>query len=77
MLKQSATDAFKTFSKREIQKTAQESGGLIGHKTANKTTKLSKNSQQSNLEKVTNENDKKFLKKDIFLLLKDKQLFKI
>ena len=40
MLKKSATDAFKTFSKREIQKTAQESGGLIGNKTANRTTKV-------------------------------------
>ena len=36
--KQSATDAFKTASKRAIQKTAEATGCLIGNKIANKTT---------------------------------------
>ena len=39
----------------EYQKTAEATGDLI----ANKTTKVSKNSQQNNSEIVTNENDKK------------------
>ena len=31
-----------------------------------KITKVSKNSQQNNLETIANENDKKYLKKDIY-----------
>ena len=46
--KQSATDTFKTASKRVIQKTAEATSGLIGNKIANKITKSSKNSQQIN-----------------------------
>ena len=56
--KQSAKDAFKSASKRAIQKTAQTIGHLIGNKITNRITKVSKNSQQNNLETVTNENDK-------------------
>ena len=41
--KQYATDVFKTASKRAIQKTAEATGDLIGNKTANKITRLSKN----------------------------------
>ena len=55
--KQSATEAIKTSSKRVIQKTAEATGGLIGNKIANKITKVSKYSQQNNLETVANEND--------------------
>ena len=40
--KQSATDAFKTTSKREIQKTAEATGDLIRNKIANKGTNVSK-----------------------------------
>ena len=40
--KQSATDAFKTVSKREIQKKAETTGDLIGNKNANRITKVSK-----------------------------------
>ena len=40
--KQSATDAFKTDSKRVILKTAEETGDLIGKKIANRITKVSK-----------------------------------
>ena len=35
---------------------------MIGNKIASKITKVSKNSQQNNLETVTNENDKKIPK---------------
>ena len=48
------TDAFKTTSKRVIQKTAEANGDLI----ANTIIKAAKNSQQNNSERVTNENHK-------------------
>ena len=60
--KQSATDAFKTVSKRVIQKTAEATGDLSGKKIANKITKVSTNSQQNNSETVTNEHDKEIPK---------------
>ena len=75
---QSATDAFKTASKRAIQKTAETTDDLIGNKLADvvhlktlttraksysdKITKFSKNLQQNNSETVTNENDKEIPK---------------
>ena len=40
--KKSATDAIKTASKREIQKTAEANGDLIGNKIADKITNTSK-----------------------------------
>ena len=40
--KQSATDVFKTASKRAIQKTAKAAGDLIGNKIANRIIKFSK-----------------------------------
>ena len=40
--KKSATDAIKTASKRAIQKTAEATGNLIGNKTADKITSVSK-----------------------------------
>ena len=55
--KPSATDAFKTASKRAIQKTAKATSDLIGNKISNKITKCLKNS-----ETVTNEHDKKIPK---------------
>ena len=51
--KQSATDAFKTTSKRAIQKTSEATGNVIGNKIGNKITAVWKNS-----ETVTNDNDK-------------------
>ena len=60
--KQSATDQFKTASKRAIQKAAGETNGLIGNKTADEITRVSKISQQDNSETVTNEHDKEILK---------------
>ena len=60
--------------KRFIWKSPEAIGDLTGDKIANKITKVSKNSQQNNLETVTNEYDKempkeKFLKRDKRLLL--------
>ena len=43
-VKKSMTDAIKTASKREIQKTAEATGDLIGNKTADKITSVSKKS---------------------------------
>ena len=55
----SATDAFETVSKRAIQKIAEATGDLIGKKIENRSTKVSKNLQQNNLELITNEHEKK------------------
>ena len=60
--KQSETDAIKTSSKRVIQKTAEATVGLIGNKSANRITKVSKNSQQNNSETFTNEHHKEIPK---------------
>ena len=60
--KQSATDAIKTSSKRVIQKTAEATVRLIGNKSANRITKVSKNSQQNNSETFTNEHHKEIPK---------------
>ena len=40
--KNSATDALKIASKRAIQKTAEATGDLVGNKTADKITSISK-----------------------------------
>ena len=64
----------KTSSKRFIQKTAEGTGDLIGNKIANKITEVLKNSQQNNLETVTNEHDKG-IPKDMYIQKKDKKLF--
>ena len=60
--KQSETDAIKTSSKRVIQKTAEATVRLIGNKSANRITKVSKNSQQNNSETFTNEHHKEIPK---------------
>ena len=49
--KQSATDAFKTASKRAIQKTTEAAGDLTRNKITDKTIKVSRRSQQNNSEK--------------------------
>ena len=51
--KQSATGAFKTASKRAIQKTSEATGDLIDNKIANKITGVSKNPQHFDSETVT------------------------
>ena len=45
--KQSATDAFKTSSKRVIQKRVEATGDLIGNRFADKITRASKTSPQN------------------------------
>ena len=45
-------------SKRVIQKIAEATDELIGNKIADRVIKVSKNSEQNNLETVTNEKDK-------------------
>ena len=47
MLKQSATDALKTDSKRAIQEKAETNGDLIGNRIADIITKVLKNSPQN------------------------------
>ena len=74
-VKKSAADALKTSSKRVIQKTAEATGDLIGNKIANRIIKVSKNSQQNNLEKVQTSMRKKYLKKDTYLQKKDKKIW--
>ena len=60
--KQSAAYAIKTTFKRLIQKTAEATGDLIGSKTAEKITKVTKTLQQNNSETVTNEPNKEIRK---------------
>ena len=50
---QSATDAFKTVSKRAIQKPAEATGDLIGSKITDRITKVSKTLPQNNSETTT------------------------
>ena len=45
--KKSTTDALKTASKRAIQKNAEATGELIGNKTADKITRVSKKSNKN------------------------------
>ena len=47
--KRSTTDAIKTASKRAIQKTAEATGNLIGNKTADKITSVSKKKPDKDL----------------------------
>ena len=60
--KNSVTDVLKTGSKRVVPKTVEATGNLIGNKTVDKITKVSKNSQQNNLEAVKNEHKKEIPK---------------
>ena len=60
--KLSATDEFKTDSKRAIQKTAEATGDLIGNKITNRIIKVSRRSPHDSLETVKNENDKEIPK---------------
>ena len=72
MSKQSATDAFKTASKRSIQKKAEATDDFIGNKIANKITKVSKKLKQNNSETVTNEYDKE-IPKERYISPKERQ----
>ena len=57
--KQSATDAFKTFPKRAVSETAEETIDLIGNKFADKNTKVLqfflKNKSETNEEEILRE----------------------
>ena len=55
--KQSTTDAIKTVSKRAIQKTTEATGDLIGNKTADKITSVSKKPSNNNNNNDNNNND--------------------
>ena len=48
-------DAAKTASKREVQKTAETNGNLIGNKTADKTTSVGKSKSKEKEKKDKNE----------------------
>ena len=58
---QSATDTFKTVSKRAIEKT-EATDDLIGNKITSKITKVTRSSPQNNSEVVTNEHGKELPK---------------
>ena len=66
----STTDAIKTVSKRVIQKTSEATGDLIGNKTADKITSISKKSSNNNNDGV----ELTTHKKDIYLQKKDSKL---
>ena len=68
--KQSATDAFKTASKRAIKKTAEATGDLIDNKIADRITKVLINLRKINSETVTSENDKEIPKRGYINLQK-------
>ena len=78
--KQSATDTFKTASRRAIQKTAEANGDLTLNKIANalaksydsKITGDSKSSHRNNSETVTNEHNKE-IPKERYISPKERQ----
>ena len=71
--KQYTTDAFKTTSKRAIQKTVEATGVFVGNIIANRTTKVSRTSPQNN--SVTNEEE--VLRERYNLQKKDRKLLMI
>ena len=76
--KKSTTDVIKTASKRAIQKTAEATGDLIGHKIADKITSVSKKKSTKELHNndETKEEDVEITthKKDIYLQKKERKL---
>ena len=64
--KQSATDALKTTSKKEIQKIAEAAGDLTGCKITSRITKISRSSSQNNSETIKNKHDKE-IPKEIYI----------
>ena len=65
-LKQHATHALRTTSKKVIQKTAEATGDLTGNKTAGRIMKVSKTLPRNNSETITNEHDKE-IPKEIYV----------
>ena len=72
--KKSATDALKTSSKRVIQKNTKASGDLIGNKITNESQKFRKIHNKIIQRQLQMRMIKKYLKRDIYLLKKDKKL---
>ena len=78
----SATDAIRIISKIAIQKTADETGDLIGHKSADKFKTVWRTSLGNSSATVTDEienieYDKKYLKRNIYLHKKERKLLMI
>ena len=71
-VKQSATDALRTTSKRVIQKRAEATSDLIGNKIANRITNVSRSSPQNNSKTITNEHDKE-IPKERYISPKERQ----
>ena len=76
LVNKSAADALRNFLKRIIQKAAEATGDLSDNKIADKIAIVSRNSQQNNLETVTNEYDQE-IARYIYLQEKDKKLLMI
>ena len=66
---QSTTDAFKTVSKRAVQKAAEATDDSIGNKFVNKITKSLKTSQENISETVINEYDKEIPKERFYIYI--------
>ena len=66
-LKRSTTDAIKTASNKLIQKTAEAADDLIGNKTADKITSVSKKKTQNNKSETRCESLKDIQKKKIHI----------
>ena len=78
----SATDAIRIISKIAIQKTADETGDLIGHKSADRFKTVWRTSLGNSSGTVTDEienieYDTKYLKKNIYLHKKERKLLMI
>ena len=74
--KQSATDAFKTTSRRAIQKSAQVVVDLVDNEIANEFRKVSRTWSQNDLETENTGCDKENVKKDLYLQKKDNKLLR-
>ena len=74
--KQSATDAFKTTSRRAIQKPAQVVVDLVDNEITNEFRKVSRTWPQNNLETENKGCDKENVKKDLYKQKKDNKLLR-
>ena len=74
--KQPATDAFKTTSRRAIQKPAQVVVDLVDNEIANEFRKVSRTWPQNDLETENTGCDKENVKKDLYLQKKDNKLLR-
>ena len=75
--KQSATDALKTTSKREIQKIVEATGDLIGNKIVNRITKVLKIHRVIFQKQLQMNMIKKHLKKETYFQKKGRKLLMI